>query len=65
MEDLSVTDVMANYSGGALGCTAGGAYSMAEWPRNIPPPFICIQSRTHTGGGGVAFCFAVQQNCLL
>lgn len=62
MEDLSVTDVMANYSGSALGCTAGEAYSTAEWPQNIPAPSICMESRNHTSsflgkggaGGGVA-----------
>lgn len=61
MEDLSVTDVMANYSGSALGCTAGEACSMAEWPQNIPTPSICMESRNHTstfGGGGLLYSLA-------
>lgn len=47
MEDLSVTDVMANYSESALGCTAGEAYSMVKGPQHIPTPSICMEQESH------------------
>lgn len=61
MEDLSVTDVMANYSGSALGCTAGEAYSMEKGPQHIPTPSICMERESHEQllwGGGVLYSLA-------